>query len=87
MSDAFRSISLPEFRDRTDQWLKVVLDQTGRLTVDVGGHDEVVVISKRELDSLEQALAMLAQGSEAERLCRQVAQTFGGPRPAAPVSR
>jgi len=73
MSDAFRSISLPELRDRTDQLLKVVLDRTGRLTVDVGGDDEVVVMSKRELDSLERALALLAEGSEAERLCREVA--------------
>lgn len=77
MSNAFRSISLPEFRDQADRLLRVVLDETGRLTVDVGEADEVVVISKRELDSLEQALALLAEGSDAERLCRQVAsETF-----------
>lgn len=74
MPDAFRSISLPELRDRTDQLLRVVLDQTGRLTVTMGDGDEVVVMSKRELDSLEGALALLAEGSEAERLCRKVAR-------------
>jgi hypothetical protein len=67
--------------------LSLVLDETGRLIVDVGGRDEVVVMSKRELDSLERALAMLAEGSDAERICREVAREARGiSRPLASAS-
>lgn len=77
MQDAFQSVDLRRLQQDTEQLIRLVLSQTGRLEVELDPGERVVLISKRELDSLEEALGLLARHSHAERLCRAVVAATG----------
>lgn len=66
------SIPIDEFRTRLSYLLRKVTIEKARVEVDDGEHC-AVLISKEELDSLEEALELLANTTNVEQIARTIA--------------
>jgi hypothetical protein len=74
-SDCFQNLDVTSFRRSLANLHELVGCGCGRVEVTRRGCDDVcVLISKRELESLERALQIFAESAEFERMSRQIAE-------------
>ena len=73
--DHFHSLDVARFHEVVHKIHETVAGRHGRVEVTRDGCDDVcVLISKRELESLEQALTILTECAEYKSMCDEVAQ-------------
>jgi PHD/YefM family antitoxin component YafN of YafNO toxin-antitoxin module len=71
-ASSFRSVSLTHAQDRLGQILARVCREKGRVEIRDGQH-ACVLISKEELDTLEEALEILSNTSDVRKIAQTIA--------------
>jgi len=71
--DHFHSLDVARFHEVVHRIHDTVAGRHGRVEVTRDGCDDVcVLISKAELESLEQAIEILSQGSDYKKMCDEI---------------